>query len=88
MASTSHDKGVKSTQGVRKDKVTPCHKCYKKHGGLVCYKDIGACFNCGEHGRFVQDCPLAKTQQTRKPYGGIPRLKTQGRVFSMTSKDV
>ena len=44
--STSRDKVevVRPTHEVGKDKVTPCSKCDKQHGGTVCYKEIGACF--------------------------------------------
>ena len=65
-----------------------CHsECRKQHGGTVCYKESGACFNCGELGNFVRDCLLAKNFQALKPDGGKPRPKTQGRVFAMTNKD-
>ena len=45
--STSRDKGVRPIQEIGKDNVTPCGKCGKQHGGIVCYKEVGACFNCG-----------------------------------------
>ena len=52
--STSRDKGVRPIQEIGKGKVTPCSKCGKQHGGIVYYKEIGACFNCGERGHFVR----------------------------------
>ena len=85
--STSGDKVVRPTHEVGKDKVTPCSKYDKQHGGTMCYKEIGACFNCGECGHFVQDCPRTKNSQAQKPDDGKPRLRAQGRVFAMTNED-
>ena len=79
--------GVKLIQEIGKNKVTPCSKCGKQHGGIMCYKEISAYFNCGECGHFVRDCPQTKNSQALKPYGGKPKPRTQGRVFSMTNKD-
>ena len=76
MPCTSRDKVVRPTQEVRKDKVTPCSKCGKRHGDIVCYKEIGACFNCSECGHFVRDCPQTKNSQAQQPDGGKPRLRT------------
>ena len=53
----------------------------------MCYKEIGAGFNCGERGHFVRDCPQTKNSQAQKPDGGKPKPRTQGRVFSMINKD-
>ena len=69
--STSRDKGVRPIQEIGKDKVTLCSKCGKRHGGIVCYKEIGACFNCGEHDHFVRDCPQTMNSQAQKPDGEI-----------------
>ena len=85
--STSRDKVVRPTHEVGKDKVTPCLKCGKQHGGTVCYKEIRAYFNGGERGHFVRDCPRTKDSQVQKPDDGKPRLRTQGRVIPMTNKD-
>ena len=52
----------------------------------MCYKEIGACFNCGECGHFVRDCPQTNNSQAQQPDGGKPRPRTQGRAFSMTNK--
>ena len=85
--STSRDKAIRPTHKVGKDKVTPCSKCGKQHGGTMCYKEIGACFNYGERGHFVQDCPRTKDFPAHKPDDGKPRPWTQGRVFAMKNKD-
>ena len=61
--STSRDKGVRPIQEIGKDKVTPCSKCGKQHGGTVCYKEISACFNYGESCHFVRDFPQTKNSQ-------------------------
>ena len=65
--SNSRDKAVRPTHEVGKDKVIPCSKCGKQHGGIVCYKEIGAYFNCGERGHFVRDYPRTKDSQAHKP---------------------
>ena len=46
-----------------------------------------ACFNYGECDHFVRDCPQTKNSQAKKPDGGKPKPRTQGRVFAMTNKD-
>ncbi|KAI8568310.1 hypothetical protein RHMOL_Rhmol02G0188400 [Rhododendron molle] len=33
----------------------PCPKCRRMHRAR-CYKDIGACFKCGEVGHLIRDC--------------------------------
>ena len=53
----------------------------------MCYKEIGAHFNCGKRGHFVRDCPRTKDSQAQKPDDGNPRPRTQGRVLPMTNKD-
>ena len=53
----------------------------------MCYKEIGAYFNCGERGHFVRDCPRTKDYEAQKPDDGKPKPRTQGREFSMTNKD-
>ena len=53
----------------------------------MCYKKIGPCFNCGERGHFVQDCPRTKNSQAQKLDNGKPKPRTEGIVFTMTNKD-
>ena len=53
----------------------------------MCYEEIGAYFNYGELGHFVQDCPRTKDSQAQKPDDGKLKPRTQGRVFFMTNKD-
>ena len=42
----------------------------------MCYKEIDACFNYGERGHFVRDCPQTKISQAQKLDGGKPRPRT------------
>ncbi|CAM8999655.1 unnamed protein product [Rhodiola kirilowii] len=34
----------------------PCKTCGRVHGG-VCYREIGFCFRCGQHGHYMSQCP-------------------------------
>lgn len=34
-----------------------CPHCGKNHGNLPCYRKTGACFECGQQGHRVKDCP-------------------------------
>ncbi|KAH7569678.1 hypothetical protein JRO89_XS06G0239800 [Xanthoceras sorbifolium] len=68
--------------GTRTFKHPVCDTCGKKHGG-VCFRKIGACFNCGKSSHYIQNCPELKKEQ------GAPKKdqKTQGRVYALTRQE-
>ncbi|XP_030445358.1 uncharacterized protein LOC115667979 [Syzygium oleosum] len=34
-----------------------CHTCGRFHGNVLCPKQTGACFGCGQQGHRIKDCP-------------------------------
>ncbi|XP_028075465.1 uncharacterized protein LOC114277720 [Camellia sinensis] len=42
-----------------------CSDCGKQHFG-VCRRKSGACYECGEVGHYVKDCPKTKTDNNKK----------------------
>ncbi|XP_074331306.1 uncharacterized protein LOC141668329 [Apium graveolens] len=40
--------------------VSECKKCGLKHGGDICYRADGLCYNCGEKGHIASQCPKTK----------------------------
>ena len=90
-----------STSSSFKGTYPQCPKCGKFHKGTVCYAGTGACFNCGQQGHMIKDCP--KSNQTRtmvastatpsqsiqrpNPTAGRGQLQ-QGRVFALVPGDV
>ena len=62
-----------------------CSKCGKKHNG-VCYRESGACFECGKMGHCIKDCPTLKSEPMVKPNDVNQWPKIQGRVFAITGQ--
>ncbi|XP_063942652.1 uncharacterized protein LOC135150319 [Daucus carota subsp. sativus] len=44
----------------RKTTIPECKKCGLKHGGDICYRADGLCYNCGEKGHIATQCPKPK----------------------------
>lgn len=74
-----------------------CPKCGRFHRGQ-CYRDMGACFNCGGMGHFMRDCPKLAKARAMKPVAmtnpgqgsGVKfdKGKTQqARAFALTPGD-
>src|SRR5262249_49308442 len=39
-----------------------CAQCEKSHGGTVCFRVSGKCFNCGDAGHMSRECPKRRVQ--------------------------
>ncbi|GMH05045.1 hypothetical protein Nepgr_006885 [Nepenthes gracilis] len=57
-----------------------CDHCGKSHEGKPCYKKLGVCYNCGQAGHMIKDCPLAK--QAPRSKSPIP-----AKVFAVSAKE-
>ncbi|KAL9681375.1 hypothetical protein QQ045_013158 [Rhodiola kirilowii] len=49
-------RGSRGNQRASSQTRVPCKSCGRAHGG-VCFKEIGACFSCGQHGHYMSQCP-------------------------------
>ncbi|PIN26809.1 hypothetical protein CDL12_00433 [Handroanthus impetiginosus] len=79
---------------------TLCNYCHRRHGGECWWKN-GACFQCGQIGHHISECPLPNPRATGnpaprptrnpipRPTNSNPNLKPKGnaRVFAMTQKE-
>ncbi|XP_057485865.1 uncharacterized protein LOC130772143 [Actinidia eriantha] len=90
-----------SSSSLFKGTYPQCSKCGKFHKGTVCYAGTGACFNCGQQGHMIKDCPKSNQSRTMvvstsTPSQHVQRLTStarrgqlqQGRVFTLVPGDV
>ncbi|XXG41387.1 hypothetical protein AAC387_Pa01g1859 [Persea americana] len=64
-----------------------CNRCGKHHETSKCHWKSGACFQCGEIGHKVKDCPQKQGSQESELKGNAQELQTQGRVDALTQQD-
>ncbi|XP_057465182.1 uncharacterized protein LOC130754911 [Actinidia eriantha] len=92
---------INSSSSSFKGTYPQCPKCGKFHKGTICYARMGACFNCGQQGHMIKDCPKFNQTQTMvastatpsqsiqrpNPTAGMGQLQ-QGKVFALVPGDV
>eukprot|EP00268_Persea_americana_P044833 TRINITY_DN4537_c0_g1_i3.p1 TRINITY_DN4537_c0_g1~~TRINITY_DN4537_c0_g1_i3.p1 ORF type:complete len:248 (-),score=51.37 TRINITY_DN4537_c0_g1_i3:153-896(-) len=64
-----------------------CNRCGKHHETSKCHWKSGACFQCGEIGHKVKDCPQKQGSQESELKGNAQEIQTQGRVDAPTQQD-
>ena len=57
-----------------------CKRCGRNHEKKDCPWTTGSCFQCGEKGHLVANCPKKPTQEEQPQ-------KTQGRLYTMAMED-
>ena len=86
----------KQGQGVEKKKKKyekGCERCGRNHEVKDCPWTTGSCFQCGEKGHLIANCPKKPPQQQnqegqkKKGEGQSQQQRTQGRLYNMTRED-
>ncbi|XP_038984425.1 uncharacterized protein LOC120111451 [Phoenix dactylifera] len=57
----------------KKKRFEACTYCGKTHGG-PCFKKMGVCFICGQHGHLARDCPNKKKNDSEPTESGAQLL--------------
>ncbi|XP_028093324.1 uncharacterized protein LOC114293449 [Camellia sinensis] len=104
-SSFSHKKqntGSSSSSSQSSGSMPACSKYGRKHKGM-CYRESGACFQCGKTGHMIRDCPMRSddaNHPTTSSVGSTLTTRTnvktnieretlrQGQVFALLPGDV
>ena len=74
-------------------KENSCERCSRNHELKNCPWTTGSCFQCGEKGHLIANCPKKPPQkqnqegQKKKGEGQGQQQKTQGKLYNMTRED-
>ncbi|XP_028107166.1 uncharacterized protein LOC114306184 [Camellia sinensis] len=101
-ANKKQNTGSTNSSSQSSGSIPVCSECGRRHRG-VCYRVSGVCFQCGQTGLVMKDCPL-RSETTSRPTaslaGSASTAKTnakantgkeplrQGRVFTLVPGDV
>ncbi|KAH0725465.1 hypothetical protein KY284_001330 [Solanum tuberosum] len=81
--------GSSSIRRVNKDRVPNCEKCGKKHGGK-CLVGTDGCYNGGNRGHVMTDCPILKVQEREgkqaPPSGSNSNIPKKNHFYALQSR--